>query len=158
MRWHILLAIVLIAGCTRAPAPATTSTAVPALQAAAPFNGTRIAGNASPLLEFSVHDYTEAVSSDRLVVVYFYADWCPVCKSEFPEMKNAFDQLTTDRVVGFRVHYNDGSTDEYARELASQLGIPYQHTKVIMRKGQLLLKSPESWTKDRYLLEIGSRL
>lgn len=116
--------------------------------------GTVLAGTSSPLLDFNPADYQAALATDKLVVLYFYANWCPICREEVPRLIAAFNELTTDRVIGFRVNYNDTDTDDAERALAREHGVGYQHTKVFVRQRQRVLKSPETWTKDRYLTEI----
>ena len=73
-------------------------------------------------------------------------------------MEDAFDELTGDRVIGFRVNYNDNQTSEAERELASEFGVAYQHTKVFLKNGERVGKYPDSWDKDRYLTEISANL
>lgn len=116
--------------------------------------GAVLAGTSSPLIDFNPADYQAALATDKLVVLYFYANWCPICREEVPELLAAFNELTTDRVIGFRVNYNDTDTDDAERALAREHGVGYQHTKVFVRQRQRVLKSPETWTKDRYLAEI----
>lgn len=120
------------------------------------FSGKLLAGSKShaPLLDFNKADYDKAIASDKLVALYFYANWCPVCRVEFPKMESVFDELDTDQVVGFRVNYNDNQTDDNEKALARQFGVAYQHTKVFLKDGERVLKSPEGWGKDRYLEEI----
>ncbi|MBI2233088.1 MAG: thioredoxin family protein [Candidatus Aenigmarchaeota archaeon] len=118
------------------------------------YSGTVLAGSKAQLLDFTKADYDKAIASDKLVVLYFYADWCPICRAEVPKLYDAFNELSTEKVVGFRVNFNDGSTDNDERALAKQFGVPYQHTKVFLKNGQIVLKSPETWDKARYLSEI----
>lgn len=119
------------------------------------FSGTVIAGTAAPLLDYNKADFEAALKSDKLVVLYFYANWCPICKVEVESaLYPAFNELTTKNVVGFQVSYNDSQTDNDERELARAHGVAYQHTKVFLRNGQRVLKSPESWNKARYHAEI----
>ena len=118
------------------------------------FSGTVLAGSSSPLLEFNQADYNKALASDKLVMLYFYANWCPICKAEFPKMQQAFNQLSGSDVVGFRVSFNDTETTEQEEALAKQFGVAYQHTKVALRNGQRVLKAPDSWDTQRYLDEI----
>ncbi len=122
------------------------------------YSGSLLAGKSSPLLDFTKADYDKALSSDKVVVLYFFANWCPTCKKEFPLMEKAFNELSSDKVVGFLVNYNDDQTDDDERNLAREFGVAYQHTKVFLKDGQRILKSPESWNKDRYLNELNNVL
>jgi thiol-disulfide isomerase/thioredoxin len=119
------------------------------------FSGQVLAGTSSPLLDFNKADYDKAIASGKLVALYFYANWCPICRAEFPRMEEAFSKIGDDKVVGFRVNYNDNQTDDDERELAREFGVAYQHTKVFVKNGQRILKSPESWNSaDVYLSKI----
>ena len=125
----------------------------------AKYTGTVLAGKSAPVLDYNKADYDMAIASDKLVVLYFYANWCPICKEEvanafFP----AFDELTTDNVVGIRIDYKDSNTDKDEENLARQYGIPYQHTKVFVKNGKQILKAPDGWDKARYLTEINKAL
>ncbi|MCH7759028.1 redoxin domain-containing protein [Patescibacteria group bacterium] len=119
------------------------------------FMGKVLAGSQAPLLEFNKADYDQALASDKLVVLYFYADWCPICKQEVVDaLYPAFNKLTTDQVIGIQVNYKDNYTDSDEVALAREFGVPYQHTKVFLKDGKRVLKSPETWDMDRYASEI----
>lgn len=120
--------------------------------------GAVLAGKAAQIFDFTKSRYDEEIKSNKLIVLYFYASWCPICKEEVPKMYQAFDELTTDQVVGFRINYNDNSTDNDEKELARLFGIAYQHTKVFLKNNSRILKSPEDWDKQRYLDEINKAL
>ncbi|MDA1334415.1 MAG: thioredoxin family protein [bacterium] len=123
------------------------------------YSGMRFAGSEkAPLLDFNQEDYNKAISSGNLVVLYFYANWCPICRAEFPKMEQAFDELGKDGVVGFRVNYNDNETNGFEETLAREFGVAYQHTKVFLRDGKVLQKAPDGWDKDRYISEINKAL
>ena len=119
------------------------------------YSGALLAGTSAPMLDFVKSDYDKALASDKLVVLYFYANWCPICKVEIAQaLYPAFNELTTDQVIGFRVNYNDNETNDDEVGLAREFGVAYQHTKVFVKNGQRILKSPEGWNKDRYINEI----
>ncbi|MDA2935919.1 thioredoxin family protein [Patescibacteria group bacterium AH-259-L05] len=122
------------------------------------YSGTILAGSLSPFFDFTKTDYDTALKSNKLIVLYFYADWCPICKEELPHLYSAFNELTSDTVIGFRVNYKDRETDADEKNLAKEFGVPYQHTKVFIKNGKKILKSPEVWDKGRYLTEINKAL
>ena len=124
----------------------------------AKYTGTVLAGKSAQLIAYNKADYEAAVKSDKLVALYFTANWCPICKVEIPNLYAAWNELTTDKVVGFRVDYNDSDTDADEKNLARQLGVVYQHTKVFLKNGKQVLKSPESWSKERNLSEINKAI
>jgi len=47
---------------------------------------TAMSSKSAVVLDFKKSDYDAAINSSKLVVLYFYADWCPICKKEFPVM------------------------------------------------------------------------
>lgn len=143
---------------TAAPTTGVSTSTASATPVGSTFTGRVLAGTASPLIDFNKADYDVARNSDKLVVLYFYATWCPICQAEQPNLEGAFNELATDRVVGFRVNYNDGDTDDNERMIAREFGVAYQHTKVFLKGGQRVLKSPEAWDKPRYLTEINNNL
>ena len=116
--------------------------------------GNVLAGKKSPYIEFNQVDYQKALGEGKIILLYFYASWCPICKAEQQETFAAFNELGNENVVGFRVNYRDSDTDADEEELAKQFGITYQHTKVILKDGNQVLKAPDSWDKQRYLNEI----
>lgn len=114
-----------------------------------------LAGTTTKYYEFESWHYEQSRSEGKVVFLNFYANWCPVCKAEEPELFAAFDELNNPDVVGYRVNYNDNEVDGYEREMAKMFGITYQHTKVMIGKdGKVALKSLESYTKEKAIDEI----
>lgn len=114
-----------------------------------------IAGTTTPYYEFTQDSYEQAIADDKIILLYFYANWCPICKREQAEATlPAFNELNDSDVIGFRVNYKDDETSKDEEELAKQFGITYQHTKVILVSGELSLKDLNSWDKDKYLQEL----
>ena len=116
--------------------------------------GEVLAGTTTPFVNFNQKDYQQALRENRDILLYFYANWCPICRVELTRAHAAFTELELPSVVGFRVSYNDNETDDFEENLARQFGIAYQHTKVILKGGQQTLKNGETWGKDRYIEEL----
>lgn len=113
-----------------------------------------LAGTTSMYYEFTNEAYTQALHENKKILLFFYAEWCPGCIAEQPEVHAAFEELNNPNVVGFRVNYKDTHTDSYETALAKEFGIAYQHTKIILENGKQVLKAPDQWTKERYVAEL----
>ena len=123
------------------------------------YSGRVLAGKSSPLLDFNKSDYDTALKSGKPILLYFYANWCPLCVAETKDaLYPAFNEISHDKIIGFRVNYKDNQTDDDEKNLAREFGVAYQHTKVILKNGQRGLKAPDSWDKNRYLNEINKAL
>ena len=158
----IFLFLILIVGCTQqdfeevikeAPKePLSDNLGKEAFDQA--YSGTVLAGKTTIYLEFNKADYDTAIAENKVILLYFYADWCPICKEEQVSLHDAFNEMDYNNLVGFRVNYRDSGVDNFEEALAKEHGITYQHTKVIIKDGQRVLKAPDSWEKERYLEEI----
>ena len=158
----IIALVVVIAGigyfATKKQPRTTSKIQAPVGEKKMEETGSVLAGKSALLLNFTKADYDAALKSDKVIVLYFYANWCPICKAEFPEMQNAFNELSSDKVIGFRVNYKDDQTDNDETNLAKEFGVAYQHTMVFVKNGVRILKLPEGWDKNRYQSEINKAL
>lgn len=102
------------------------------------YTGRVIAGKSSKLLRYNKADYDKAKSAGKIIFLNFYANWCPVCRAEAPEFNAGFDSLQTDKVIGFRVNWNDSETTDEDKQLARDFGITHQNTKIILKDGKKL--------------------
>ena len=118
------------------------------------YTGKILAGTTTQYLDFNQADYEKALKENKKILLYFYANWCPICKKEQPETFAAFNELNDPDLIGFRVNFRDSDTDADEEQLAKEFGVSYQHTKVILKDGQRVLKAPDSWDRQRYLDEI----
>ena len=118
------------------------------------YKGKILAGKESLYIDFNKADYEKALEENKKILLYFYANWCPICKKEQPETFAAFNDLKDPDWTGFRVNYRDSDTDADEEALAKEFGVSYQHTKVILKNGERVGKFPDSWDKQRYLDEL----
>lgn len=98
--------------------------------------------------------FDKAIAEGKTVYLEFSANWCPTCQSQEPHLIAGFAELNDPNVIGFKIHYKDDQTTDEHTSLAKQYGIAYQHTKVVLKNGKQVLKSPEAWAKDRFLEEM----
>lgn len=119
------------------------------------YSGNLLAGTEdSPYLDFNKLDYDRASSKNKTILLYFYANWCSLCALEQPKTFSAFNALNSTHIIGFRVNYKDSDTDPDEVQLAKYFGVSYQHTKVIIQNGKMVLKAPDSWDFKRYMDEL----
>lgn len=81
----------------------------------------------SRYVEYSKAALEKAASNRR--VLFFYANWCPICKPADADFKTNANKIPSDVIV-IRVNYNDTDTDQEEKDLAKKYGITYQHTFV----------------------------
>lgn len=133
-----------------APASADKADAAAAMEAAA--NLKQLAKN---FYEFDKESYEAALSEGKYVFLDFYANWCPICKAEEPAIKEAFNELDANNVIGFRVNYNDDQTDNDEKALAKKFGITYQHTKIVIApEGSVLSRTLRQQSRQEVLDQI----
>lgn len=123
------------------------------------FAGNVVAGNKTKFIEFNSGDYNNAKEAGKTVVLYFYADWCPICRAETLVVGEAFNEIDNDNVVGFRVNFDDSNTDDAEKDLAKEFSVTYQHTKVIIKSDGTSSVDGNPWAdKQKYVDEIESAL
>lgn len=158
--------VVLLAGCNQTPSKPAVSVPTEVGQQAPStasahvsegYTGTLLAGTTTPYLDFTQADYTAAKAAGKVILLNFYATWCPICRAEAPKLQAGFDALANPNVIAFRVNYNDDQTDADEKALAKEFGVTYQHTKVLIVNGQEVLKVTKAWDKDTVVKELGKR-
>ena len=99
--------------------------------------------------------FEQALNSEKVVFLNFHANWCPTCKLEDPEIKQAFNELEYEDVIGFQIHFNDDETKDFDEEAIKNFQVGYQHTKIILKKdGFVSTDTRETFTKERFIEEI----
>lgn len=81
----------------------------------------------SRYIEYSKANLDQTAGGRR--VLYFYANWCPICRPTDANLKQNVSQIPQDLTV-IRVNYNDPDTDQEEKDLSKKYGIVYQHTFV----------------------------
>lgn len=161
----IPLVIIFVTGCTQtAPDAMKKKDAMmkkdeaeikePISSNAPGYTGKVLAGTTTKYLDFKKADYDKALKEKKKILLYFYANWCPLCKLEQPKTFDAFNEINDPDLIGFRVNYRDSDTDSDEEALAQEFGVSYQHTKIILKNGERVGKFPDSWGKQRYLDEL----
>jgi peroxiredoxin len=60
---------------------------------------------------------------NQLIMIHFWADWCPNCRKEFPKLQRAYQELRSD---GFElIAINSGQTREHVREIKDTYGLTF---------------------------------
>ena len=104
--------------------------------------------------EFDHEAYEAALKEGKYVFLDFYANWCPICKSESPAIKAAFNALEDDNIIGFQVNFNDNQTDANEKALAKKFNVPYQHAKLVISPNETVLsRSYKGPSSEQEILE-----
>ena len=148
----IITLLILITGCTSTRQNVQENN--PAMQQDSQTEHGLIGGSASKYYDWNKTKFEHAVQEGKKIYLEFSADWCSICQKQELHLKAGFIELNDPNVVGFKINYNDDQTTPEMQALAEQYQIPYQHTKVVLKNGKQAIKSPESWTKDRFLEEM----
>jgi cytochrome c biogenesis protein CcmG/thiol:disulfide interchange protein DsbE len=122
-RWRLLMGGVLVLGCawivlTR-PAEGAASTAA--------MSSPR-EGFAAPDLELALLDGREVRLSDlrgQVVVLTFWASWCPPCRAEMPALQTLHDEYDTRGVVVLAGNSTIQDSEQAARVFVSEFKLTF---------------------------------
>lgn len=98
------------------PAPNTNSATVPAPN--------KQPKNQAFYIAYSQKEF-DRVFTERPIVLYFWASWCPICRAEEPKIQ-ALIERSELAVTGFRVNFDTETA------LKEKYRVPYQHTTIIL--------------------------
>ena len=82
--------------------------------------------------DYTKEVYDRALKENRVMALYFTANWCPICREQEPVNQKVFESLDKSGVVGLRVHILDSETTDETDALAKKFDVVYQHTFVIL--------------------------
>jgi peroxiredoxin len=97
MRWLMPLTLCLISLCTYAGPPAQTLTPIEPRPPAPDFELADIDGNRYKLSDLR----------GKVVIVNFWATWCPPCRQEMPSMQRAWEQLREERILMLAINVGE---------------------------------------------------
>jgi peroxiredoxin len=81
-----------------------------------------------PAADFRLHD-TDSVFYQlknyrgKIVMVHFWADWCPSCRGEFPKIQQAYNQLKDRNFELLAI--NSGQTAAHVRDIKQTYQLTY---------------------------------
>lgn len=104
--------------------------------------------------EFNQSEYEKALSEGKIVYLEFYANWCPICRAQEPDLIEGFNQLGRTDVAGFRVNFKDDQTDENEKVLAAKYKVLYQHHKIVLKNKDVVIDSSDTWDAKTLLSEF----
>ncbi|KKU04224.1 MAG: Thioredoxin-like protein [Candidatus Woesebacteria bacterium GW2011_GWC2_47_16] len=82
---------------------------------------------------YSPAEYEKAKAEGRVIMLYFTANWCPICREQEPVNMAALTELSGDKeIVAFRIHILDSETTPEGERLADEFAVRYQHTTIIL--------------------------
>lgn len=86
---------------------------------------------------------SEVMSSDKTVLIDFWAEWCGLCRMMSPVIDEIADEVSDVKVCKVNV-------DE-ASDLASMFGIESIPTLIVIKNGQTVNKSIDLISKEQVL-------
>ncbi len=110
--------------------------------------GKLLAGTKTKYYEFTQAEYEAAVAAGKTVYLEFYADWCPICRTQQNELIDGMSKMSREDLVAFRVNYKDAQTDEFETALADKYKVPYQYYKIVLKGDEVLHTSGDSWDSE----------
>jgi len=93
----------------------------------------KMMGDAMADARYIEYSKTALDTTSNRRVLFFYASWCPTCKSADASFTENESKIPGD-VTLIRVNYNDPETDQEEKNLGEKYGITYQHTYVQIDK------------------------
>ena len=100
--------------------------------------------------QFDADQFEEAKAQGKVTMLYFTANWCPICKVQIPVNAEALKELEGDEdIVVFEAHILDSETTEITEDLAKEYGVRLQHTFVIINpSGEAVFTHTGPLTKE----------
>ena len=118
------------------------------------YYGKILAGNKTPYIEFNTKDYEKAASEGKVILLYFHSDYSTLCKTDETKILKAFSDMSNNKMIGFKVHFEDSSTSDAEKQLATTLDVKDTRTKIILKDDKVMLKSSATWDINTYAAQM----
>jgi len=84
--------------------------------------------------DYSKEDYDMALAEKRVLVLYFTSNWCQECQKQDKVNNELFNELTSEGVVGLKIHVLDSETTTETDALAKKFDVIKEQTFVVLNK------------------------
>lgn len=115
------------------------------------YSGRVLAGHRSFLYDFNQADFNEGLKTNKAILLFFYKNDSSLSQDELKKVYSAFDKLSTDQVIGFRVNFFDSDTDQDEKNLAKIYQVNAETTKILIKNNQPILETTDPWSEEKYL-------
>ena len=109
----------------------------------------RIASEDFTLAALDVAERSLSESSGKLVLLNFWATWCPPCREEMPSMQTLYDEIGTDEFEIIAVNVLE--TRETAAQFVDEMGFTYP--VLLDRNGRVMLRYGVRAYPTTYLID-----
>lgn len=107
----------------------------------------------SIFLTYNEADFEAALTEGKDVFLDFHADWCPLCRSNLPNIEDAFDEVGNGNLIGFQVNFDTETS------LRKQFKIFSQSQLVLIPGGDVenaVVYPPGLYSKEKVLAILNS--
>jgi hypothetical protein len=118
------------------------------------YNGKILAGDKAPYIEFNTKDYEKASKNGKVILLYFYSDYSYISKTEEIKIIKAFNDMTNNQMIGFKLHFEDINTTQEEKQIASLYEIKESRTKLILKNGKVMQKNSATWDIGTYATQM----
>jgi peroxiredoxin len=108
--------------------------------------------------EYTTDNFKLAQEEGKLVLLYFYTDWCPGCYVELMQLKKALKKFDPEELAVYVVDYKGEGVIAEEEELARDLKVDAKQTKVLIYHGKEVMRSADPWDEKRYTFELDTIL
>jgi peroxiredoxin len=111
-------------------------------------------GEVAPDVVFELTDGSKVKLSDfrgKVVMLYFWADWCPACKKEFPETQNYYKELKSEEfeLIAVNVGQPKSVSEKFAKDFGAEFLTACDEDKSISKIFGIEEKLPVNYFIDK---------